>query len=396
MKKNKKSFLAMALCAAMTLSTAVVPAFANTNLSNTNISLSDLMEHFDYKDSEYSGVLTEALNAYIDQTTTLDEKIHTWLDENGYDGLSSENRAKILEIIANDITVDRENFTEVVNFFNEYVEKVSKVQSSGSYFNEVSKLMVTNANVPVLFDAPYKDHGYMDNYLSYVYEGVLPGDHINANGYNKNLVNNRVIQVPLGTTMSVPASTALEMRYLSGDGSSIASLQTSNLKHFSLSSVIYNLVSNNVVGHFYPQVVGSNTYVTFENSGMYLMYAQPTALQTTTVNNLRYYTDAQLKLMLQYSTILIASNDGLPFSWYLPNEGQNFNYIGTIVSPVVGSVAIPSTGIMHTVEAGDTLYTLAKKYYGSELFVNKVYNANVHRIADQTALIVGQQVYLPK
>ncbi|MFI3230409.1 MAG: LysM domain-containing protein [bacterium] len=389
MKKNIKSFLAMALCSAMTISSSVVPALANTTSAVVDCQVAAAQASQTGEQAMYCPYTGQLLGTNSDGL---------WQTE----GTTTT--------VCTEVTTGQENIYVDPCYLDgvyTYCPPSGDTTTNTNTFNEVSKLMLTNATVTALFDRPYKDHGFMENYLTYVSESIesyfcptLGIDLYNgsAAGYNKVLISNRVIQIPVGTTMRVPASTALEMRYLSANGSSICSLQTSELKHFTLSSVIYNLVSNNIVGHFPPVTPGDGyTYITFKDSGMYTLFAQANPFQVTTIHgsNEQYYTSSQLSLMLQYSVILVVSNECLPFSWYLPGD-NDYNHIGTIVSPVVGTVAIPSTGIMHTVEEGDTLYSLAKTYYGSELFVNKVYNANSHRIADQTALIVGQQIYLPK
>ncbi len=388
MKKNIKSFLAMALCSAMTISSSVVPALANTTTAVVDCQAA-AQTGGEALYCPYTGELlsTNSNGLYLTEGTTT--------------------------TVCTEVTEQDPIYVDPCYLDGVYTYCPSLPGEPEPYkFDEVSKLMLTNATVTALFDRPYKDLGFMDNYLTYVSESIesyfcptLGVDLYNgtATGYNKVLVNNRVIQIPVGTTMAVPITTSLEMRYLSGDGSSIEDLRNA-FKTYSLSSVIYNLASNNVLSHFTQSTDTINRYITFKDSGMYSMYAQANLtpqwnttypdFETVNVGGQNYYTSKQFSLMLQYSVFLIVSNEGLPFSWYLPGD-NNYNYIGTIVSPVVGSVAIPSNGIMHTVEAGDTLYSLAKKYYGSELFVNKVYNANAHRIADQTALIVGQQIYLP-
>jgi LysM repeat protein len=58
-------------------------------------------------------------------------------------------------------------------------------------------------------------------------------------------------------------------------------------------------------------------------------------------------------------------------------------------------VLLTTTGT-HTVSPGDTLYSLARKYYGNPAMWEKIYDANEDNIIDKRLLEVGQTIIIPK
>jgi nucleoid-associated protein YgaU len=55
----------------------------------------------------------------------------------------------------------------------------------------------------------------------------------------------------------------------------------------------------------------------------------------------------------------------------------------------------PAAGRTHLVEAGDTLYSLAEKYYGSQKQWRKIFVANRNRLTDPNHLAVGMKLIIP-
>lgn len=54
------------------------------------------------------------------------------------------------------------------------------------------------------------------------------------------------------------------------------------------------------------------------------------------------------------------------------------------------------TGTYYTVESGDTLWKIAKKYYGRGWQWRKIYDANREQISDSAQISVGQVIYIPE
>jgi nucleoid-associated protein YgaU len=57
--------------------------------------------------------------------------------------------------------------------------------------------------------------------------------------------------------------------------------------------------------------------------------------------------------------------------------------------------ATESTGRHHTVAKGDTLYSLARKYYGDQRRWRDIYEANRSLISDPNKIYVGQRLIIP-
>ena len=55
----------------------------------------------------------------------------------------------------------------------------------------------------------------------------------------------------------------------------------------------------------------------------------------------------------------------------------------------------PASGRTHLVQAGDTLYSLAEQYYGSQKQWRKVFVANRNRLSDPNNLAVGMKLIIP-
>ncbi len=52
-------------------------------------------------------------------------------------------------------------------------------------------------------------------------------------------------------------------------------------------------------------------------------------------------------------------------------------------------------GRIHLVQAGDTLYSLAERYYGHGKFYRKIRDANRNRLADPNELPAGMKLIIP-
>lgn len=55
----------------------------------------------------------------------------------------------------------------------------------------------------------------------------------------------------------------------------------------------------------------------------------------------------------------------------------------------------PSSGRIHVVQPGDTLWNLAVRYYGHGKHLNKIRVANRHRLRDPSDLPVGMKLIVP-
>ncbi len=60
-----------------------------------------------------------------------------------------------------------------------------------------------------------------------------------------------------------------------------------------------------------------------------------------------------------------------------------------------GKTAAPSAGKTHKVVKGDTLYNLAKKYYGSSRYYRLIWDANKAQLGEKGLLRIGQELVLP-
>ena len=65
------------------------------------------------------------------------------------------------------------------------------------------------------------------------------------------------------------------------------------------------------------------------------------------------------------------------------------------VATVAGAVTIPSAQKTHKVVKGDTLYNLAKKYYGSSRYYRLIWDANKAQLGEKGLLRIGQELVLP-
>ena len=65
------------------------------------------------------------------------------------------------------------------------------------------------------------------------------------------------------------------------------------------------------------------------------------------------------------------------------------------VATVAGTVTIPSAQKTHKVVKGDTLYNLAKKYYGSSRYYRLIWDANKAQLGEKGLLRIGQELVLP-
>lgn len=55
----------------------------------------------------------------------------------------------------------------------------------------------------------------------------------------------------------------------------------------------------------------------------------------------------------------------------------------------------PAGGRTHTVQKGDTLYSLARKYYNNQSRWRDIYNANRDRISNPDKLRIGTELVIP-
>lgn len=58
-------------------------------------------------------------------------------------------------------------------------------------------------------------------------------------------------------------------------------------------------------------------------------------------------------------------------------------------------VLAPTGGRVHTVQRGDTLYKLARQYYGEQRRWKDIYEANRSRLPDPNQLRVGSKLVIP-
>lgn len=72
--------------------------------------------------------------------------------------------------------------------------------------------------------------------------------------------------------------------------------------------------------------------------------------------------------------------------------------LGPVVAPIPPAstpIVQPVAGRTHTVAAGDTLYKLARRYYGREGEYRRILNANKDKLRDPAKLVVGAQLRIP-
>lgn len=60
-----------------------------------------------------------------------------------------------------------------------------------------------------------------------------------------------------------------------------------------------------------------------------------------------------------------------------------------------GETLTPAGGRRHTVQKGDTLYALARKYYNNQSRWRDIYNANKDRIPNPDKLKIGTELVIP-
>jgi nucleoid-associated protein YgaU len=67
------------------------------------------------------------------------------------------------------------------------------------------------------------------------------------------------------------------------------------------------------------------------------------------------------------------------------------------INPAVDDITadINVTGGTYTVQSGDTLSKIAKRYYGDAGEYNKIFQANTDKLSDPDQIKVGQQLTLP-
>ncbi len=67
----------------------------------------------------------------------------------------------------------------------------------------------------------------------------------------------------------------------------------------------------------------------------------------------------------------------------------------TVAVPTATTAPVPTKERIHTVEAGDTLSSLASKYYGDATKHAKIFDANKDVLRDPNSLQVGQKLRIP-
>jgi len=86
-----------------------------------------------------------------------------------------------------------------------------------------------------------------------------------------------------------------------------------------------------------------------------------------------------------------------------PAEGEPMS-VGPTTKPKVEKV-IPDEPVeplvarevrIHVVQPGDTLYKLARKYYGDQRFWRKIWQANLDKVPDPNTIKVGEELVIPE
>jgi nucleoid-associated protein YgaU len=82
-------------------------------------------------------------------------------------------------------------------------------------------------------------------------------------------------------------------------------------------------------------------------------------------------------------------------SGYTTPPGGNATY--TADSGTAGDevVSAPGGGRVHVVQKGETLYSLARKYYGNQARWRDIYNANASQLGNPNKLNVGTRLSIP-
>lgn len=78
-----------------------------------------------------------------------------------------------------------------------------------------------------------------------------------------------------------------------------------------------------------------------------------------------------------------------------PAEGVKNTAAPGAVATVAGTATVPSAQKTHKVVKGDTLYNLAKKYYGSSRYYRLIRDANKAQLGEKEILRIGQELVLP-
>jgi nucleoid-associated protein YgaU len=104
-------------------------------------------------------------------------------------------------------------------------------------------------------------------------------------------------------------------------------------------------------------------------------------------------------------TYQLLASDGRPiklcFNLTLKEYANKVALISTIPSATTVTAAAEVTAAVttsdtYTVVKGDTLWAIAKKYYGSGSQYTKIYNANTDKISNPNKIYVGQVLTIPK
>ena len=66
------------------------------------------------------------------------------------------------------------------------------------------------------------------------------------------------------------------------------------------------------------------------------------------------------------------------------------------ISQVQPTIAAPSTNVAHTVQAGDTLSSISRKYYGTPNRWRDIYEANRDILPNERSLKLGQKLRIPQ
>jgi nucleoid-associated protein YgaU len=66
-----------------------------------------------------------------------------------------------------------------------------------------------------------------------------------------------------------------------------------------------------------------------------------------------------------------------------------------VTLPVTDAPAESARARMHVVQRGDTLYSLALRYYGTRAGWERIYQANRSGLPNRDQLKVGQQLVIP-
>ena len=78
------------------------------------------------------------------------------------------------------------------------------------------------------------------------------------------------------------------------------------------------------------------------------------------------------------------------------NVVANTGNLPVVTTPVMTTNPPPPTGVRtHTVQKGDTLFSIAVKYYGTRSAWEKIYTANRASLPNKDQLKIGQQLVIP-